>query len=233
MSTLAGCANCMPDGRGTGQLEDGMKNARGIAQRGEQDAEGRSLQLQLAGSDHDAILVVRLLNGGTSPITVDREMVFLVDVEVKAPDGSEVPLEMVREMERSASQVADWRSRFVQLLPGRTLERRLVLREGFSRFVVLTGSSVTADGEVMHDRMDACELLYRLPEGVRLRDIGEIIVTYNEYRGFREGLLRYTGLDSRTLDLYEGPLKVAIKPGKGPKRVRHFDEKGKNEVSDD
>ena len=89
---------------------------------------GPQLKLKLDGTERNPILVIRLMNGGSSPIVVDAEMVFLVGVEIRAVDGTKVDFETFGVVDRTGASAEEWRKRFKELAPGELAERRMALQ---------------------------------------------------------------------------------------------------------
>ena len=93
------------------------------------------------------------------------------------------------------------KKRFVLLQPDHSIERKIELKKTFKYFVYGIGTSET------YLRVTAYEVFNRLPAQANPERID---VIYGPFYGFREGFAQYTGIESSTLGLFEGPLKTSI-----------------------
>lgn len=171
------------------------------------------MELQLVGTTDDPVLAVTLSNDSQSVITVDRELVFGIDIEATGIDGSVIEAEYIRRLDRPWRDAGQWRRRFRQLLPGEVIRRDIALKKAYRCFVALRASSIGPKARVVHPRVSAYEAEFRLPESVRLSEIEKITVTYSPCRGVvRDGFVSYTGLQPSDIGLFGGSLTAAIRP---------------------
>lgn len=160
------------------------------------------IEVDLCGSREEPILLLNIKNIGVDPIKVDRELVFLVTIKIV--DRNENPLELE---EAASIQIPDrdtLKKRFLLLQPNHSIQRKIELKKSFKYFVYGIGTSET------YLKVTAYEVLSRLPEKAHPERID---VIYGPLYGFREGFAQYTGIESTTLGLFEGPLKTSVKWG--------------------
>ena len=160
------------------------------------------LELRLTGTTNNPVLTVALRNVGNVPIKVDGELVFLLDIQIMAADGTSILLEEERIPQPSDHPEEEFKKRLVSVLPGQMISRLIDLRQGFKIFTVGLGGVSPS-----HNIVTAYEVIGRLPIGKIPK---KVIVRYHVRHGFREGFQKYTGLESTDLNLYEGPLTEII-----------------------
>ncbi len=170
------------------------------------------LELTLEQGEPDPVVALRLVNGGPTPITVDRLLVLCVSIDLRRPDGSAIKLDSLDSTGIPGRSSEDRRQWFVQLAPGESLDRRIRLRDGFAHFQTATPLYSGPNGEVRHGPTQGYETLARLPAALRLSDIAQVTATYEPYAGFaQDGFRTYTGLTPKEIGLFDGKLSVTLK----------------------
>lgn len=163
------------------------------------------LEVSLAGDpDAETSLRIGLRNTGEEPITVDRELVFLLGIVAWAPSGEAIELEEIGDVLYPGQ--ADLKARLIVLEPGQSVWREVNLSEGFKCFVASRGALFT-NGRHVHFP-NAGEVCVRTVPG---SVVSRVDVFYGG-RGMivRDGLAWYFGMPYRSLGLYDEQLKAAL-----------------------
>ena len=174
--------------------------ADGSIREATMDRSGPYLEIRPAGHANAKLVVLRLVNGGKTPIVVDRELVFLVNVAPLYDPGAKVHAELGMPIENKRPRRQGWRERFVELKPGEGISRRLDLDAGW-RHLVYSRLARTRDGG--HMPGPSYEAICR-PRGSG--EFQGVRVMYAPLLGFGLALRTYTGFTPNELRLYQGPL---------------------------
>ncbi len=168
-----------------------------------------TLGVKLTGTDDRPELVILLSNSGVVPITVDRELVIPLWIHLKNAAGEEVSCEWLEAREARSGDGAYWAQRLVNLAPGESVARRVLLRDGFYAWSAWTPFYYPEDGVVLEGRPHTSERRRRLSDSVRIGDIRRVTVscwprdrrTVAEHLGVPSGELTvFTGMLSATWD---------------------------------
>ena len=90
------------------------------------------LELSLEGTEDRPILIMELMNGGHTPITIDKELVLLVSIQITGVGGDTIELEWCDDGGKSSPRASDWHARFIELAPGESAKRRISLKDCFA-----------------------------------------------------------------------------------------------------
>ena len=154
---------------------------------------GVELAAMLGGTDENPIVEIVLKNQSSTSIVVDRELVIPVRLIAIDKSGNRIrwePAEVARD-ETTLSRDY-WMQRFTCLAPGESIQRSVRLRDGFYNWSVMRGWTGNGSGGDVHGPRVAAELHRRLPETMRKRDIGSIMVEYGE--SDVSAIAQYTGV---------------------------------------
>lgn len=159
-----------------------------------------TMEVDPGGTREEPILFLNIKNVGDDTIKVDRDLVFLLNINIIGRNG--ISLELEEAASISVPDRMDLKERFVLLKPNNSIQRKIELKKSFKYFVYGIGTSET------NLIITAYEALFRLPAKSYPERID---IIYGPLYGFREGFAQYTGIESTTLGLFEGPLKTSIK----------------------
>ena len=161
-----------------------------------------SAALELAWQPGGSTLDVVIRNTGRSPIKVDKELLLLVQLTLRDPDGQPVDMKGGGALPRPDS----FAGRFISVASGQAVRRTVNLKEGFPQFQ--WGWGTVMNGEHFYQIPNAYVSVLRLPEDARPT---RVEVSYGP-GGFmyRDGFKFHTGLELDALGLYLGPLSKTI-----------------------
>lgn len=158
-----------------------------------------ALSLRLYGSPENANVQVTLTNAGSMLMLVDRDLVFLLDVECMDPEGKKINYEYVRPLTPPQKNPKEWTKRFIVVKPGESVSRTMRLHKQFAMFFCAISDQ---------HQIAAGESFKRVPQG---RAIEYVNVTYGKSNYILGPAFKfYTGLSIDHLTQLRMPIRASI-----------------------